>query len=224
DTVLQITMPSSEAGYEPIARAMRRFVVATGRCTDIPPELYQDENGQFYFGSYRETDVEDELERALEHYQTEYFGDCYLTNELLYSICESFQNGNDVELRKQKNGIDIIKLIKKKVSTEKKRLSQNQKAVRRKPAMDYALQLMMPESGILGVGTPLERYYHNVQAIQLLKKLESEHRIATPTEQSILAEYVGWGGLADCFDEKSSHYLEVKSLLTEDEYWHRRIC
>ncbi len=149
DTGLQITMPSSEAGYEPIARAMRRFVVATGRCRDIPPELYQDENGQFYFGSYRETDVEDELERALEHFQTEYFGDCYLTNELLYSICESFQNGNDVELRKQKNGIDIIKLIKKKVSTEKKRLSQNQNTVIRKPIMDYAIQLMMHENGIL---------------------------------------------------------------------------
>ena len=70
----------------------------------------------------------------------------------------------------------------------------------------------------IGVGTPLERYYHNVRAIQLLKKLESEHRLATPTEQSILAEYVGWGGIADCFDEKNSHYLELKSLLTEDEY------
>ena len=149
DTGLQITMPSSEAGYEPIARAMRRFVVATGRCTDIPPELYQDENGQFYFGSYRETDVEDELERALEHFQTEYFGECFLTNELIYSICESFQNGIDVELRKQKKGIDIIKLIKKKVSTEKKHLPQNQKTVKRKPVMDYALQLIMSENGIL---------------------------------------------------------------------------
>jgi len=70
----------------------------------------------------------------------------------------------------------------------------------------------------IGAGTPLERYYHNVRAIQLLKKLEDEHRLATPTEQNILSEYVGWGGLADCFDEKNSHYLELKSLLTEDEY------
>lgn len=70
----------------------------------------------------------------------------------------------------------------------------------------------------IGVGTPLERYQHNVTAIQLLKKLESEQRFATPTEQNILAEYVGWGGLADCFDENNSHYLELKSLLTEDEY------
>ncbi len=150
DTGLQITMPSREAGYEPIARAMRRFVVATGRCTDIPPELYQDENGQYYFGNHLETDIEDELEQALEQFQIEFFGDCYLTNEQIYYICEAFQNGIDVELRKQKNGIDIIKLIKKRISaTEKKRLPQNQKAMIRKPSMDYAIQLMFPQNGIM---------------------------------------------------------------------------
>lgn len=39
---LQIVLPSSEAAYKSIARAMRRFVVANGRCQDIPPELYED--------------------------------------------------------------------------------------------------------------------------------------------------------------------------------------
>ena len=34
----------------------------------------------------------------------------------------------------------------------------------------------------------------------------------------MLSRYVGWGGLADCFDERSSHYEELKSLLDEDEY------
>ncbi len=29
---------------------------------------------------------------------------------------------------------------------------------------------------------------------------------------------VGWGGLADCFDEKHSKYGELKSLLTDEEY------
>ncbi len=149
DTGLQITMPSSEAGYEPIARAMRRFVVATGRCTDIPPEFYQDENGQYYFGNYRETDVEDELERVLVQFQTEFFGECFLTNEQIYSICESFQDGIDVELRKQKKGIDIIKLIRKKYSSKKTPLSQSQKPVKRKLALDCAFQLMFPENGIM---------------------------------------------------------------------------
>lgn len=70
----------------------------------------------------------------------------------------------------------------------------------------------------LGVGTPTERYYNNVAAIRLLKRLESEGRLATPEEQAVLSRYVGWGGLASCFEETSSHYLELKGLLTEDEY------
>ena len=70
----------------------------------------------------------------------------------------------------------------------------------------------------LGVGTPSERFNHNVQAIRLLKRLESEDRLATPEEQEILSRYVGWGGLADCFDEHHSRYAELKALLTEEEY------
>lgn len=70
----------------------------------------------------------------------------------------------------------------------------------------------------IGAGTPLERFYHNKSAIQLLKKLESEHRLAQPYEQNILSEYVGWGGLSDFFKEDNPHYLELKELLTDDEY------
>ena len=70
----------------------------------------------------------------------------------------------------------------------------------------------------IGVGTPLERFYHNRMAIQLLKKLEDEHRLADTNEQRILADYVGWGGLSDYFKEDNPHYQELKELLTGDEY------
>ena len=70
----------------------------------------------------------------------------------------------------------------------------------------------------IGVGTPLERFNHNRMAIQLLKKLEDEHRLADTNEQRILADYVGWGGLSDYFKEDNPHYQELKELLTEDEY------
>ena len=70
----------------------------------------------------------------------------------------------------------------------------------------------------LGVGTPGERFNNNVRAIRLLKRLEAEDRLATPEEQEVLARYVGWGGLADCFDERHSKYAELKALLTEEEY------
>lgn len=70
----------------------------------------------------------------------------------------------------------------------------------------------------LGAGTPLERYYNNINAIRLLKKLNSEHRLATPTEQVILSQYVGWGGLPQFFEQSNSNYNELKDLLTDSEY------
>ena len=69
---------------------------------------------------------------------------------------------------------------------------------------------------------PKEKFRQNVEAIRTLEKIESEHRIATPEEQQILAKYVGWGGLADAFDETkanwASEYQELKSLLSSEEY------
>ena len=70
----------------------------------------------------------------------------------------------------------------------------------------------------LGAGVPIERFYHNVHAIELLHKLESDNRLATPNEQDILSQYVGWGGLPQFFEETNAHYAELKALLTEDEY------
>lgn len=70
----------------------------------------------------------------------------------------------------------------------------------------------------LGHGTRSEKYAASVAAIRTLKQIEAEERLATPEEQEILSRYVGWGGLADCFDERHGKYLELKSLLSEDEY------
>lgn len=58
----------------------------------------------------------------------------------------------------------------------------------------------------LGYGTASEKYAANAAAIRTLKRIEDEGRLATPVEQEILSRYVGWGGLADCFDEKHSKY------------------
>ena len=70
----------------------------------------------------------------------------------------------------------------------------------------------------LGHGTRSEKYAANVAAIRCLKQIETEKRLATREEQEILSRYVGWGGLTDCFDERHGKYLELKSLLDEDEY------
>ena len=74
------------------------------------------------------------------------------------------------------------------------------------------------ESDDIGVGTPLERFYHNIRAIQLLNKLDAESRLATPTEQRVLADYVGWGGLSEFFKEDNPHYTELKAVLSDEEY------
>ena len=51
-----------------------------------------------------------------------------------------------------------------------------------------------------------------------MKQIEAEERLATPEEQEILSRYVGWGGLANCFEQTSPHYEELKSLLDLEEY------
>lgn len=74
----------------------------------------------------------------------------------------------------------------------------------------------------LGSGGPKEKFWRNTKAIATLKQIEQENRHATPEEQHILSQYVGWGGLPDAFDPKktawTAEYSELKNLLTESEY------
>lgn len=70
--------------------------------------------------------------------------------------------------------------------------------------------------------SPKEKFRRNMEAIRTLTEIESENRIATPGEQQILKQYVGWGGLADAFDETkenwTNEYQELKRLLSPEEY------
>ncbi len=74
----------------------------------------------------------------------------------------------------------------------------------------------------LGHGSAKEKFRNNVEAIKTLQNIEAEGRYATAEEQEILSNYIGWGGLADAFDDKKSawvnEYKELKSLLSEEEY------
>ena len=60
------------------------------------------------------------------------------------------------------------------------------------------------------------------EVITTLKQIESESRLATSQEQKVLSNYVGWGGLAQVFDNNNerwrSEFLELKGLLSEEEY------
>ena len=79
----------------------------------------------------------------------------------------------------------------------------------------------------LGKGGAKAKFRDNINAITLLKRLRQQGAdYATNEEQSILAKYVGWGGLAQAFDEHNaaweSEYAELKNLLAEDDYKHAR--
>ncbi len=74
----------------------------------------------------------------------------------------------------------------------------------------------------LGAGGPKQKFRANMEAISLLKILESENRLATFEEQEQLSHYVGWGGLPYAFEENneswSAEYHELKEALTPEEY------
>lgn len=111
DKGLRIMMTPQEANYEPIARAMRRFVVATGRCQDIDPRLleYTDEIPSV---DVQERDLDEEVSRVLEEYQLAAFGKCYITKELIDIICKIFEKDNDVTLNKKKDGVEFREVNK----------------------------------------------------------------------------------------------------------------
>ena len=74
----------------------------------------------------------------------------------------------------------------------------------------------------LGEGGPKQKFACNIEAIRTLQAIEAEGRSATPEEQTVLSQYVGWGGLADAFDpDKDSwarEYTQLKELLSPEEY------
>ena len=74
----------------------------------------------------------------------------------------------------------------------------------------------------LGVGGAKVKFRANMAAIHLLQELEFEGLQASPEQQEILSHYVGWGGLADAFDESKDNwkaeFAELYAALSPEEY------
>ena len=104
--------------------------------------------------------------------------------------------------------MDIVAQIEQSITT---------RVVPPVPAVNYHIT-----DDHIGEGGPKQKFARNIEAIETLFKLESEDRNATPEEQEILSNYVGWGGLADAFDPDKGNwaqeYTTLKNLLSEDEY------
>ena len=74
----------------------------------------------------------------------------------------------------------------------------------------------------LGVGGAKAKFRANMAAFNLLKELEFEGLQASPEQQEVLSRYVGWGGLADAFDESKDNwkdeFAELYTALSPEEY------
>ena len=79
----------------------------------------------------------------------------------------------------------------------------------------------------LGIGGAKAKFRMNMDAIHLLKELEFDGRQATPEQQEVLSRYVGWGGLADVFDESKDNwkneFTELYTALSPEEYAAARV-
>ena len=85
-------------------------------------------------------------------------------------------------------------------------------------------------------GGAKSKFRANIEAIQTLQKIEAENRYATPEEQSIMAKYVGWGGIPQAFvSDRTAENIggnlgeaapsgweteqqQLRELLSDDEY------
>lgn len=142
----------------------------------------------------------------------------------------------DIEKENIKNDSEEVKQENIPIKdNEEKTLKANIKQKRRNRIEYFDLHPEIPldernnyhiEDIDLGVGTKKQKFQKNIEAIKILKKCDEENRFATKEEQKILAEYVGWGGLAEVFDSQNNdwteEYNELKKLLTEKEYTEAR--
>ena len=158
--------------------------------------------------------------------------DLYMNKHIVVIIEMPYTRFKDLYLIQEQNFTDSQFSI---VPSVNERVIQIPPTEEREPLTNYILKNEINatekinyhiNNNQLGEGTPREKYRRNVEAIRILKKCENENRLATKKEQEILANYIGWGGLSDCFDKSKdtwhNEYVELKGLLDDEEYKNAR--
>lgn len=115
--------------------------------------------------------------------------------------------------------VENIEFIERLVEQQKNQIEEIEEEITEEsPRINYKFSLD-DEIGLGGLKTKCK---HNIEAIKTLKVIESENRLATKEEQSILAKYVGWGGMPQAFDKNAigwiNEYQEIIDILDKDEY------
>ena len=135
--------------------------------------------------------------------------DCYLTPAAKEKYIQYKQEQKEKALQQAKEELDEV-------------IGEPEVLLENNASEDISAENYVISDMELGVGTAKEKFQRNVEAIRTLETIESEKRPATNEEQEVLSKYVGWGGLADAFDETKSawakEYAELKTLLSEEEY------
>ena len=116
------------------------------------------------------------------------------------------------------NRVEKIGYIQKLLEQEKTELLPEEKT--EAPVVDRHNFRITDDA--IGVGGAKEKFRNNMAAINLLHELEIENRLATPEEQEVLSQYVGWGGLSMAFDEHNAawaeEFKELYASLSPEEY------
>ena len=116
------------------------------------------------------------------------------------------------------NRVEKIGYIQKLLEQEKTELPPEEKT--EAPATDRHNFRITDDA--IGIGGAKEKFRNNMAAINLLHELEIENRLATPEEQEVLSQYVGWGGLSMAFDEHNAawaeEFKELYASLSPEEY------
>ena len=171
-------------------------------------------------GEVEEDYLNEVTERDIDRHETEVFTQIEGSEDYPEGVEEPPLTAEDVQNR-ESSGQDIQKPEKVSDTSLEPDIEVPVKQVEPQIDKTGAVNFRITDDA-LGIGTAKEKFRRNVETIRTLEKIESENRIATSEEQEILSQYVGWGGLADAFDESKSawanEYQELKGLLSEEEY------
>ena len=119
------------------------------------------------------------------------------------------------------NRVEKIGYIQKLLEQEKTELPSEEKTEAPAVPVTDRHNFRITDDAI-GVGGAKEKFRNNMAAINLLHELEIENRLATPEEQEVLSQYVGWGGLPMAFDEHNAawaeEFKELYASLSPEEY------
>lgn len=118
-----------------------------------------------------------------------------------------------------------VRAVDEEKRAQKTVAEQQQQEVRQKT--DQALtttrnNFIIPADGLKAPTTPKTRAKSNIAAIQLMQSILADDRAATPDEQLTLAQYTGWGGVSDIFDDRKSDWQslreQLRSILSDTDF------